>query len=67
MAPIYTDFFQKREALVKKKQDFWVKTVQKVPKNAFFGLFFQKLESSENNFDRPKKKCRQNFQFFLKI
>ena len=54
--PIYTNF----EYITR---FFFVKIFQKVPKNAFFGLFFFKpkqglfsaLESSKNQFGRPKK------------
>ena len=81
MAPIYTSFEGGRAP---KKRNFLVKIFQKLPKNAYFGLFFPNFacraenlaqigikqcfgKSSENQFGRPKKKGRQNFQKFLKI
>ena len=33
-----------------KKSDFLVEIFRKMPKNAFFGLFFQKLARGEENF-----------------
>ena len=62
------------------KMQFLVKIFQKLPKNAIFGLFFKILpaaqknwsnrffilirESSENQFGRPEKKVKKNFEIF---
>ena len=63
-----------------KKRDFLIETFQKVPKNAFCGLFFKNLpaagqiwvfvvvsESSQNQFGRPKKKVDNIFKKMLTI
>ena len=38
-----------RESVRQKKRDFFVKIFQKVPKNGFFDLFFQKFACSAEN------------------
>ena len=74
LAPIWKTL---RGELAPKKRHFLVNIFQKMPKNAFFGLFFEKFacrkllqnrvfiqfwESSQNQISRPKKNGRQNFQ-----
>ena len=71
-----------REERAPKKRDFLGTVFQKVPKNSFFGLFFQSfvfgaenfvkigkktmlLESSKNQFGRPKKRVDKIFENFL--
>ena len=56
LAPIYTNF--ERERAPKKKRNFFVKIFQKVPKNGFFWLFFQKFASGAENFAKiGAKQC----------
>ena len=53
LAPIYTNFEGERAP---KKRDFLVKIFQKVPKNAFFGLFFQIFACGAKNFAKTGTK-----------
>ena len=44
LAPIYTNFEGERAP---KKRDFFVKIIQKVPKNGFFDYFFKNLPATQ--------------------
>ena len=75
-APIYNSF--EGERAPKKRNFFLSKFLKKLPKNAFFGLFFQNFasgaknlakiyrtvlwESSKNQFGRTKEKSLQNIR-----
>ena len=63
LAPIYTNF--EGGARAKKQRVFLVKILQKVPKNAFFGLFFNLLPYSQILFFHQYRLIFRHEQFVV--